>query len=101
MKRQTSQRNPPSTGHHRPTERKFYVWQDRFIYYGGYRTYREGRWGRHPWRWMCTFCDPPAYGFRARQGAFNAIITKTMPRHFAVRHYHHEWAARRRDSLNP
>lgn len=95
MRKQTSQRNPPSTGYQRPTERKFYIWEDRHISYSGYSSYAEGKWGPHPWRWLCTICDPPAYGFRARRGAYQRIIAQTMPRHFAVRRYHHEWAARR------
>jgi hypothetical protein len=81
--KQTSHRNPPQTGYHRPTERKFYVWQDQFNSYGGYSAYADGRWGLHPWRWMCTMCDPPAYGFRARRGAYHAIMTQVMPDHLA------------------
>jgi hypothetical protein len=92
---QTSWANPPSTGHRKPTVRKFYIWQERHISYAGTSRYSEGRWERHPWRWLCTFCDPPAAGFRARRGAFQAIIQTSMPKHFEHRQAHHAWAARK------
>jgi hypothetical protein len=75
--------------------RKFYIWQNTHIDYSGSSRYAEGKWGRHPWLWMCTFCEPPAYGFQARAGAFQRIISSTMPRHFERRQAHHRWARRR------
>lgn len=87
--------NPPSTGYQRPAERRFYIWQDRRMDYRGYSAYREGKWGRHPWRWLCTYCDPPASGFQARSGAFQRIISTSMPKHFERRQAHHRWAARK------
>lgn len=101
MRKQRAAVNPPSTGYTRPTDRRFYVWQDRHIYYGGYRNYREGKWGLHPWRWMCTLCDPPSYGFQARAGAYQRIITSTMPTHFQRRQAHHRWAASRPAGRKP
>lgn len=89
----TSTRNPPSTGYRRPTERKFYIWQDRFIYWGKGWSRSHNR-DERPWRWMCTLCEPPSYGFRCKKGAWLAIMTISMPRHFAVRHYHHEHVRR-------
>lgn len=89
MKLQTSTRNPPSTGYVRPTEHKFFIWQDRFIHYEDDFAYKRN-WETHPWRWCCTLCDPPSYGFRAKRGAWRAIIDISMRRHFLVRHYHHE-----------
>lgn len=94
MKKQTSFRNPPSTNYERPTERKFYVWQDRAICWSEEFARKHDR-ERHPWRWLCTFCDPPTAGFRTRKGAFNSIMTSSMPRHFFVRRAHHKWAASR------
>lgn len=94
MMERTSRRNPPATGYQRPLERKFWIWRDRSIGYDDAFARRHG-WERHPWRWMCTLCDPPAYGFRSRQGAFRAILTVSMPGHFRRRRQHHEWAARR------
>jgi hypothetical protein len=89
--KRSSLRYPPSTGYRRPAVRRFYVWEDRCITYG----YSEGKWGRHPWRWCCTHCDPPAFGFRAKAGAFEAIMAH-MPRHFQRRAAHHRWARTRR-----
>lgn len=94
----TSARYPPSTGYHRPAERKFYVWQDTLIDYRGYSAYADGRWGRHPWRWLCTLCEPPSYGFRARTGAQQAIVAVSLPHHMRVRRSHHEWVRRNRCS---
>lgn len=91
--KQRSRRNPPSTDYQRPTVRRFYIWQDRHIVYE--RRFAEHRgWGQQPWRWMCTFCDPPSYGFRSRKGAWAAILNTSMPRHFRVKHYHHRRVAR-------
>jgi hypothetical protein len=87
---QTSSRYPPSAGYRRPTERKFYVWQDRFIAHGWNRG-----WEKHPWRWCCTMCEPPSFGFRSRRGAWAAIMTVSYPRHMFVRGQHHAWAAKR------
>lgn len=87
--KQTSWRNPPSTGYTRPAERKFYVWQDRFITYSP-RDVARGKRGKHPWRWLCTMCDPPSTGFRCRPGAHRDIMTVTLPRHMFVRRYHHK-----------
>jgi len=88
----TSVLYPPSTGYRRPPKRKFYVWRDRAISYRHYRQYPED-WELHPWRWCCTLCDPPAFGFRARKGAFEAVMTISMPHHFYRRRAHHRWAA--------
>jgi hypothetical protein len=93
MKVRRSWRNPPSTGYERPTVRKFYVWRDRHVRYGS--SGRRHGWGESPWRWMCTFCDPPSIGFRARAGAWQAIIGTSMPRHFEHRKSHHQWVARK------
>lgn len=93
--RRRSVRNPPSAGYERPLERKFYVWQDRVISYGTRFAAERGR-EVHPWRWLCTMCDPPVAGFRCQKGAWEKIMTVSMPRHFLVRHYHHAWVARNR-----
>ncbi len=92
MVRQKSRRWPPSTGYERPTERRFYVWQDRRVTYA-LDFSRKYRWERHPWRWLCTMCDPPSEGCRVQQGAWLKIITISMPRHFAVRYAHHKHVA--------
>jgi hypothetical protein len=92
VSRQRTTRNPPATGYERPVERKFWIWQDRVIDYGEEFSRRHD-WERHPWRWLCTLCDPPAQGFRARKGAHQAILTVSMPRHFAVRRDHHRLTA--------
>jgi hypothetical protein len=85
--------NPPSTGYKRPKAAKFYVWQDRLLDYSGYGAYRQGRWERHPWRWLCTYCDPPATGFVASKGAFERIMRTSKPRHFEHRRSHHRYVA--------
>jgi len=90
----TSTRNPPSTNYQRPTERKFFIWRDRCLEHDE-RYMQKYNLERAPWRWCCTFCDPPSYGFRSKLGAWQAIINTSMPRHFFVRHYHHQHAARR------
>jgi len=84
---------PPATGYERPQVRRFWIWEDRTISYRDGTARRRG-WGQHPWRWCCTFCDPPAFGFRAREGAWQAIVTISMPRHFRVRYCHHQYVAR-------
>lgn len=91
----TSWRNPPASGYKRPAERKFYVWRDRHISYGA-RAVDSGRRAEHPWRWLCTLCDPPSYGFRSKPGGWQAIMRTAMPRHFFVRAAHHRWVARNR-----
>jgi hypothetical protein len=88
----TSTRNPPSTNYQRPKKRKFFIWRDRCISYSGDSYAVRHGWERSPWRWCCTFCNPPTYGFRSKQGAWHAIMTISMPRHFAVRQGHHHWA---------
>lgn len=82
---QTSRRNPPSTSHVRPAERKFYVWRDRYIRYDPHP-----RRGKGLWRWCCTLCDPPSYGSRSGPGGWEKIMTVSMPRHFAIRRHHHK-----------
>jgi hypothetical protein len=92
VRKQVTWRNPPSTGHARPAERKFYVWQDRCIKYGD--KFAEARgWELRPWRWLCTMCDPPACGFRVKKGAWEKIMTVSMPHHFRVRGQHHKHVA--------
>ncbi len=86
-----SKRNPPSTGYQRPEERKFFIWQDRTIDYGN-AAKRRG-WERHPWRWLCTMCEPPAQGFRVQKGAWQRIITVSLPHHFRTCGQHHDWVA--------
>ena len=93
MKIQTSWRNPPSTNYRRPTERRFYVWRDRFILYGKGGYAESHGWGEYPWRWLCTMCDPPSYGFRAKRNGWQSIMTVTLPRHMRVRAAHHRWVA--------
>lgn len=90
-----ARRNPPQTNYQRPTERKFYIWQDRHIDYSGYGQYQHGKWGRHPWRWMCTYCEPPSTGFLASKGAFQRIIKTSMPQHFKHRRSHHRYVKER------
>lgn len=91
MTTRTSMRNPPSTKYQRPAERKFYVWQDRFITYG----LNDRGWEKRPWRWLCTMCEPPSYGFRSKKGAWNSIMTVSLPRHMFVRKCHHEHVRKR------
>lgn len=86
----TSTRYPPSTGYRKPTKRKFYVWEDRHIIYGNWGLQHGWTW--HPWRWCCTLCEPPAFGFRARGGY--AAVMAFMPHHFARRQAHHDWTRR-------
>jgi hypothetical protein len=86
--------NPPSTNFQRPKERKFYVWQDRHLNYGAAAARRRG-WEQHPWRWLCTLCDPPTGGMRVQKGAWERIMTVSMPCHFRVRRYHHAHVAGR------
>jgi hypothetical protein len=88
----TSWRWPPSTRHERPEERRFYIWQDPHIDYSDGFARNHG-WERRPWRWCCTLCDPPACGFQVKKGAWNRIMTSTMPRHFRVRQGHHRHTA--------
>jgi hypothetical protein len=90
----TSLRNPPSTKYQRPIERKFFIWRDRSICWGKAWADDHNREER-PWRWCCTFCNPPSYGFRCKKGAWQAIINTSMPRHFFVRQDHHHWVAGR------
>lgn len=92
---QTSRRNPPSTRYVRPTERKFYIWQDRGIRWDSAFARKRGLESR-PWRWCCTLCDPPSYGYRTQKGAFQLILKVSMPRHMFVRQQHHEHVARTR-----
>lgn len=95
----TGTRNyPPQTKHRRPTTRKFWIWQDMTMSYAGYKSYRWGRWELHPWRWCCTFCDPPAFGMLVKRGAFERIINQSMPRHFQHREMHHRHVAREHPS---
>jgi len=91
-KKQKTWANPPSTNYERPTERKFYVWQDRHLNYGQAFAERHG-WERYPWRWLCTMCDPPVGGCRVKKGAWKKIIETSMPRHFFVRGQHHKHVA--------
>lgn len=65
----------------RTTRRKFRVWEDR----------EAGC-----WRWECTMCHPPSYGYRTTNDAWYRIMTVSMPRHFFVRRYHHEHVRRTR-----
>jgi hypothetical protein len=95
MRKQTTTRNPPSTNYQKPTERKFYIWRHRYLRYGhSLRTDRG--WGDYPWLWMCTLCDPPSYGWRSRAGGWQAIISTSMPRHFAHKRAHHQWVSEHR-----
>lgn len=94
MKKQRAFRNPPSTGYTRPAERKFYVWQDRRAAFDDSFAERHG-WEKHPWRWLCTLCDPPTEGYRVKKGAWEKIMTVSMPRHFKVRDSHHKVMASR------
>lgn len=93
----TTIRNPPSSNYQRPAERKFWVWRDENrVYMRGYGTaYGRGR-PVHMWRWLCTLCDPPASGCRTMPGAWEKIITVSMPHHFQVRHQHHQHVGRSR-----
>lgn len=77
----------------RPAERKFYVWQDRSAFPAEFADSHNME--RHPWRWLCTLCDPPAGGYRTRKGAWHDIMTISMPRHFFVRAQHHKVVASR------
>lgn len=86
--------NPPSTNYEKPVERKFFVWQDRHIAYGPEGAEKHG-WELHPWRWMCTLCEPPTRGFRSKKGAWEKIMTVSMPQHFRARKYHHAHVANR------
>lgn len=88
----TSNRYPPSTGYQRPTRRKFYVWRDPFI---RYRGSQRQQWGDAPWRWCCTMCEPPSFGFRCKPPAWERIMTVSLPHHLRVLHYHHEWARKK------
>lgn len=81
-------RNPHQTRYERPQTAKFWIWKDTSIRYGAWFA-REHGWDTSPWRWCCTFCEPPSYGFRVKQGAYLAIINGAMPRHFERRHAHH------------
>ena len=92
---QRSVRNPPSAGYARPQKPGFYVWQDRHLTFPPSMV-RAGKRSAHPWRWLCTFCDPPVAGYRCRAGAWRSIIETAMPRHFFVRAQHHDWVARNR-----
>lgn len=94
-KAQVTRRNPPGTNYQRPVERKFYVWRDRHIRYHDRFSESHGWVEAYPWRWMCTLCDPPSYGFRSKAGAWRAIMAVSMPRHFRVRDQHHTWVAAR------
>ena len=85
IKGHTSLRYPPSAGYQRPSQRRFFVWQDRFI------RYRDGH---RPWRWCCTLCEPPSFGFRSLPGGWARIMTGTLPRHLSVRNFHHRHVAR-------
>lgn len=78
----TSAGYPPATGHERPLRAGVWVWCDLAITYPRYAARR----GRHPWRWCCTHCDPPASGFRSSPGAWELIMTVSLPRHFAAVH---------------
>lgn len=78
----TTLRYPRQTGHQRPQQRLFFIWRDPHIRY---------RQGHRPWRWCCTLCEPPSFGFRSRPGAWARIITVTLPRHMRVRRQHHAW----------
>ena len=85
IKERTSLRYPAQTGHQRPRQRRFFVWRDPHIRY---------RSGHRPWRWCCTLCEPPSFGFRSLPGAWARIITVSLPRHMAVRGQHHQHVAR-------
>jgi hypothetical protein len=92
--RRSSAHWPPSTGYTRPTERKFYIWQDRLTRRDPVFAARRG-WGIYAWRWCCTLCDPPAFGHQVRAGAQQRILNQTMPRHMFVRQAHHKHVAGR------
>ena len=85
-----SEKYPPSTGFKKPDKPGFYVWRDPFI------RYTQRKWARAPWRWCCTLCEPPSFGFRSMSGAWAKIIGVSMPNHFASRATHHRHVARAR-----
>lgn len=42
------------------------------------------------WYWCCTYCQPTTTGSR---NTWTDIIRISLPRHFRVRYFHHQWAA--------
>lgn len=76
---------PHQTGYQRPEQRKFWVWRCRVTRY---------RPGHSAWRWCCTLCEPPTFGYRTVADGWFRIITESMPRHMRNRRQHHQWVAR-------
>lgn len=82
----TSARYPVQTQYQRPRQRKFWVWRCRLTHY---------RRDRSAWRWCCTMCEPPSYGFRTAKDGWLKIITVSYPNHMRHRYHHHRWVMRR------
>lgn len=85
MRPHTSHRYPFQTHYQRPQQRKFWVWRCRVTHY---------RRDRSAWRWCCTLCEPPTYGFRTRPDAWFRIMTISMPNHMRRLRQHHQFVAR-------